>query len=256
MQLPADTIVIADRSTAGKILCSARRRSGIGYLVSIGGAREREPAGFRHAPDRLRLVFEDAVTLEDGGPSLRDIGQLIHFARRVDLGRGRVLVHCQSGISRSSAELAERSSVPYGREQERAVQLTDESDERGAARSHVDGGENMGRMKAMEDEGLPCLELLEATPDILRGLMAELAEEDARWKPAEDRFSVAEVLAHLSHSEGDCYRLRLDRFLSEERPEFEPDDAQMYLDALADVARVGPARLGAHPADRGAGART
>ena len=82
----------------------------------------------------------------------------------------------------------------------------------------------------MEDEGLPCLELLDSTPDILRSLISELTDEDARWKPAEDRFSIAEVLAHLSHSEGHCYRMRLDRFLSEERPEFEPDDAQMYLD--------------------------
>ena len=82
----------------------------------------------------------------------------------------------------------------------------------------------------MEDEGLPCLELLHSTPAILRGLMSELTEEEARWKPAEDRFSVAEVLAHLSHSEGHCYRMRLDRFLGEERPEFEPDEAQMYLD--------------------------
>jgi len=82
----------------------------------------------------------------------------------------------------------------------------------------------------MEDEGLPCLEMLDATSDILRGLMSELTEEDARWKPAEDRFSIAEVLAHLSHSESHCYRIRLDRFLSEERPEFEPDDAQMHLD--------------------------
>jgi hypothetical protein len=77
---------------------------------------------------------------------------------------------------------------------------------------------------------LPCLELLEATPAILRGLMSEISEEDARWKPAPDRFSIAEVLAHLSHSEGHCYRARVDRFLSEEMPEFEPDDAQMHLD--------------------------
>ena len=81
----------------------------------------------------------------------------------------------------------------------------------------------------MNDE-LPCLELLEATPAILRGLMAEISEEDARWKPADDRFSIAEVLSHLSHSEGHCYRARLDRFLAEDRPEFEPDDAQMHLD--------------------------
>ena len=81
----------------------------------------------------------------------------------------------------------------------------------------------------MADE-LPCLELLEATPTVLRGLMCEISEEDARWKPAPDRFSIAEVLSHLSHSEGHCYRARVDRFLAEEMPEFEPDDAQMYLD--------------------------
>ena len=81
----------------------------------------------------------------------------------------------------------------------------------------------------MSDE-LPCLELLEATPAILRGLMSEISDDDARWKPAEDRFSVAEVLSHLSHSEGHCYRSRLDRFLAEDLPEFEPDDAQMHLE--------------------------
>ena len=82
----------------------------------------------------------------------------------------------------------------------------------------------------MEDEGLDCLDLLEETPGTLRGLMRELSYEDATWKPAPDRFSVAEVLAHLSHSEGHCYRMRVDQFLNEEMPEFEPDDAQMYLD--------------------------
>ncbi len=81
----------------------------------------------------------------------------------------------------------------------------------------------------MPDE-LPCLDLLEATPAILRGLMSEISDEDARWKPAPDRFSIAEVLAHLSHSEGHCYRARVDRFLAEEMPELEPDDAQMHLE--------------------------
>ncbi len=71
----------------------------------------------------------------------------------------------------------------------------------------------------MEDNGFPCLALLAATPQILRGLMSEVSDEDARWKPAPDRFSIAEVLAHLSHSEGHCYRMRVDRFLGEEREE-------------------------------------
>lgn len=80
------------------------------------------------------------------------------------------------------------------------------------------------------NEELPCLNLLEATPGILCGLISEISDEDARWKPAPDRFSVAEVLAHLSHSEGHCYRARVDRFLAEDMPELEPDDAQMFLD--------------------------
>ena len=82
----------------------------------------------------------------------------------------------------------------------------------------------------MTNNGLPCLDLLQATPGILRGLMIELTDEDARWKPSPDRFSIAEVLAHLSHSESHCYRMRVDRFMAETRPEFEPDDAQMYLE--------------------------
>jgi hypothetical protein len=87
----------------------------------------------------------------------------------------------------------------------------------------------------MGDTRLPCLGLLAATPGVLRGLMSELTDEDARWKPAPDRFSVAEVLAHLAHSESHCYRMRLDRFLAESRPTFEPDDAQMYLDLYRDA---------------------
>jgi DinB superfamily len=85
----------------------------------------------------------------------------------------------------------------------------------------------------MSENGLPCLDLLEATPTILRGLMAEIDEDDVRWKPAPDRFSIGEVLAHLSQSEGHCYRARVDRFLSETNPEFEPDDAQFHLEEYA-----------------------
>jgi DinB superfamily len=87
----------------------------------------------------------------------------------------------------------------------------------------------------MPENGLPCVDLLASTPEVLRSLMCELSDEDARWKPAPDRFSVAEVLAHLSHSEGHCYRARLDLFMSEERPEFEPDDARFYLDLYRDA---------------------
>ncbi len=87
----------------------------------------------------------------------------------------------------------------------------------------------------MNEDTLPCIDLLEVTPDLLRDLMCELTEEDARWKPSPERFSVAEVLAHLSHTEGHCHRARLDRILAEDRPELEPDDAQLHLDLYRDA---------------------
>lgn len=87
----------------------------------------------------------------------------------------------------------------------------------------------------MSDNGLDCLDLLAATPEILRDLMVDLSDEDALWKPAPDRFSVAEVLAHLSHSEGHCFSARLDLWESEEHPTFEPDDAADHLDLYRHV---------------------
>jgi hypothetical protein len=87
----------------------------------------------------------------------------------------------------------------------------------------------------MSENLLPCLDLLEATPGVLRGIMAEVSDEDVRWKPAPDRFSIGEVLAHLAHSEGHCYRARVDRFLEEERPELESDDAQFHLQLYRDA---------------------
>ena len=88
-----------------------------------------------------------------------------------------------------------------------------------------------------EKSGLDCLDLLEETPSILRGLRRELNHDAAEWKPAAERFSVAEVLAHLSHSEGHCYRMRLDRFMSEETPEFEPDDASVAFSSIGTDSR-------------------
>jgi DinB superfamily len=87
----------------------------------------------------------------------------------------------------------------------------------------------------MLDNGLPCLDMLEATPDILRGLLSDLSADDVRWKPAPDRFSIGEVLAHLSHSEGHCYRARLDRFKSEDNPTLAGDDAQQHLELYRDA---------------------
>jgi hypothetical protein len=88
-------------------------------------------------------------------------------------------------------------------------------------------------MNGMSENGLPCIDLLEATPAILRDLMGGLDDEDVRWKPAPDRFSIGEVLAHLSHAEGHCYAARLDLFLAGGDQRLEPDDADAHKDLYA-----------------------
>ena len=77
----------------------------------------------------------------------------------------------------------------------------------------------------------PGLGHLEATPEILRMLMEGLSQEDANWKAAPNRFSVAEVLEHLSHVEGHCFRTRVQRMVEEDNPRIESYDQEAYFAA-------------------------
>jgi hypothetical protein len=74
----------------------------------------------------------------------------------------------------------------------------------------------------------PAIERLAATPEILRLLMNGVSDEDAQWKPGDDRWSIAEVLEHLSHVEARCFRLRFDRMMTEANPEVEPYDEKAF----------------------------
>ncbi len=112
--VPDDAVVITSRASAGRILCSRRRRRELAYVVSIGGAQDRRPAGLWRVRARLRLVFEDVLTRAEGGATRRHIERLIEFARHVDFTRGTVLVHCQAGVSRSSAAAAILLAVALG----------------------------------------------------------------------------------------------------------------------------------------------
>jgi hypothetical protein len=66
---------------------------------------------------------------------------------------------------------------------------------------------------------LPGIVTLEATPEILRGLLASVTEEQTQWKPAPDRWSIAEVLEHLSHVEAHGFRTRAEQMVNEDNPE-------------------------------------
>jgi DinB superfamily len=75
---------------------------------------------------------------------------------------------------------------------------------------------------------LPALDQMAATPDIFRSLLMGVSDRQAYWKPEPDRFSIAELLEHLSHIEAHCFRIRVDEMLASENPEFEPYDQNAY----------------------------
>lgn len=118
----------------------------------------------------------------------------------------------------------------------------------------------------------PGLATLESTAEILRLLMDGLSEQDTVWKPASGEFSIAEILEHLSHAEGHCFRKRLDRMMEAENPPLDPYDREacfaagqysgrsaedsfdhfeeqreLNLEYLRDLPAAAGARTGAHP---------
>ena len=95
------TIEVYSREEAGAILSSPSQRADVCYLISIGEPHDRPPAGYAHVRDKLRLLFADA--LDESGPCEDDIRAIIRAAHALKGRAGRVLAHCQAGISRSSA---------------------------------------------------------------------------------------------------------------------------------------------------------
>lgn len=54
---------------------------------------------------------------------------------------------------------------------------------------------------------------LAAQGDLIQALVADLSEDEVRWKPAADRWSVLEVVCHLLDEEQEDFRVRLDSLL-------------------------------------------
>jgi predicted protein tyrosine phosphatase len=96
-------IEICSREEAGEILSSATRRDGVVLLVSIGEAHDPTPAGYANVHERMRFLFAD-TTAEESGPTVDDVRRLIGAAQSLaSQTAGRVIIHCQAGISRSTA---------------------------------------------------------------------------------------------------------------------------------------------------------
>ena len=78
---------------------------------------------------------------------------------------------------------------------------------------------------------LPGLRQLENTPEIFRILLDGLSGDEATWKPSPRRWSIAEVMEHLSHVEGHGFRARIDKMLGETDPELEEYNQEAFAAA-------------------------
>jgi len=94
-------IEVLSRLEAGQILCSAVRCAEITYLISIGDGDDPLPEGYENAERKMRLLIADVVTEE--GATEEDVRRIIQLAEQLRSDSGTLLIHCEAGVSRSTA---------------------------------------------------------------------------------------------------------------------------------------------------------
>ena len=94
-------IEVVSRLEAGKILCSPYSCAEITYLVSIGDPHDSLPQGYENVEHKSRMLIADVVTEE--GATEEDVQQIIQLAEQLKSHSGKVLIHCEAGVSRSTA---------------------------------------------------------------------------------------------------------------------------------------------------------
>ncbi len=100
-------IFITSCAQASEHLLCTTRGPLIKHLISIGSPGDKPPEGYTQISHRLRLEFDD-IRVPDDDPeyvlaTAEDIRKVIDFVPLIAQDGGNVLIHCQAGISRSSA---------------------------------------------------------------------------------------------------------------------------------------------------------
>ena len=94
-------IEVASRIEAGDILSSPRRCADVTCLVSIGDLNDELPTGYHNVARKLRLLVADVVT--EFGATEKDVQDIIRLAEDLRTTTGKILIHCEAGVSRSTA---------------------------------------------------------------------------------------------------------------------------------------------------------
>ena len=100
--MPDLVIEVASRYEAGDILSSPERCGEVTCLISIGAPNDELPIGYHNISSKLRLLFGDTLDAETGATEA-DVRTIIDLAQRLRSSTGKVLIHCEAGISRSTA---------------------------------------------------------------------------------------------------------------------------------------------------------
>ena len=110
-------IEVMSRPEASYILTSPLRCAEIIYLLSIGDLHDQLPDGYENVQRKLRLLVADVVTEE--GATEEDVQRIITLAEHLRLDTGKVLIHCEAGVSRSPAAALIMYTYWLGRGRER-----------------------------------------------------------------------------------------------------------------------------------------
>lgn len=74
-----------------------------------------------------------------------------------------------------------------------------------------------------------CHAQLSQHADVIRTLVTSVSEEQARWKPSPDEWSILEVINHLYDEERADFRTRLDLLLHDPEAEWPPIDPMGWV---------------------------